>query len=137
MEARIRRIEGMTFAGKADSKHWVVMDTDDASGGSDGSATPLELVLLGLGGCTSMDVVSILQKMRVQIDRYEMVLGAERSADHPKVFTKIRIEYRVWGPDIDPLKVEKAVELSKTKYCPVSAMIGKSVPIEYSFHINP
>jgi putative redox protein len=137
VEARIRWIEGMTFAGRADSGHWVVMDTEPSSGGSDGSATPLEMVLLGLGGCTSMDVVSMLQKMRVPLDRCETALGAERADEHPKGFTKIRIEYRFWGHGIDPRKVEKAIELSMDKYCSVSAMLGKSVPIEHSYRINP
>jgi putative redox protein len=137
MEAKIRWMGGLSFAGMADSGHWVVMDTDAASGGSAGSATPLEMVLLGLGGCTSMDVVSMLQKMRVSIDRYETVLGAERAGEHPKVFTKIRIEYRFWGRDIDPQKVEKAIHLSMTKYCSVSAMLGKAVQIEHGYRINP
>jgi putative redox protein len=137
VEAKIRWIGGLSFAGLADSGHWVVMDTDASSGGSDGSATPLEMVLLGLGGCTSMDVVSILQKMRVPLDRYETVLWADRAAEHPKTFTKIRIEYRFWGQGIDPQKVEKAIGLSMTKYCSVSAMLGKAVPIEHAYQINP
>jgi putative redox protein len=137
MEAKIRWIEGLTFVGSADSSHWVVMDTDVASGGAGGSASPMELVLLGLGGCTSMDVVSILRKMRVPIDRCETALDAERSGEHPKVFTKIRIEYRFWGLDLDRGKIEKAVDLSMTKYCSVSAMLGKSVSIEHSIRINP
>jgi putative redox protein len=137
MQAKIRWIERLSFAGTADSRHWVIMDTDESSGGSAGSATPLELVLLGLGGCTSMDVVSILQKMRVSLNRYEITLDAERAENHPKVFTKIRIEYRFWGSDIDPQKVEKAIGMSMTKYCTVSAMLGKAVPIEHDYRINP
>jgi putative redox protein len=137
VEAKLQWIRGLSFAGMADSGHWVVMDTDLSSGGSAGSATPLEMVLLGLGGCTSMDVVSILQKMRVTLDRYETLLGAERAPEHPKVFTKIRIEYRFWGNEIDPRKVEKAIEMSMSKYCSVSAMLGKAVLIEHEYRINP
>jgi len=130
-------MDGLTFAGSADSKHWVVMDTDESVGGKDGAARPLELVLLGLGGCTSMDVVSILRKMRVRLDRYEMVLRAERSENHPKVFTRVRMEYRLWGPDLDPDKVQKAIDLSQTTYCSVSAMLSRAFPIEITTVINP
>jgi len=137
MQARIRWIEGLSFAGTADSRHWVVMDADASSGGAAGSSTPLELVLMGLGGCTGMDVVSILQKMRVPFNRYEIRLAAERAETHPKGFTRIRIEYLFWGPDIDPQKVEKAIGMSMDKYCSVSAMLGKAVPIEHGYRINP
>ena len=137
MEAKLKWIDGLTFAGVADSKHWVVMDTEESVGGHDGAAKPLELILLGLGGCTSMDVVSILRKMRVQVDRYELVLNAERSDDHPKVFTRVRMQYRLWGPELDPAKVRKAVDLSRTTYCSVSAMLSKAFPIEIEIAVNP
>ncbi|MDM7925017.1 MAG: OsmC family protein [bacterium] len=137
MEAKLKWIDGLTFAGAADSKHWVVMDTEESVGGHDGAAKPLELILLGLGGCTSMDVVSILRKMRVRVDKYELVLRAERSENHPKVFTSVRMEYRLWGPDLDLDKVRKAVDLSRTTYCSVSAMLSKAFPIEIEIAVNP
>jgi putative redox protein len=137
LEAKLRWMDGLTFAGTADSKHWVVMDTDESVGGHGGAAKPLELILLGLGGCTSMDVVSILRKMRVRVDRYELVLRAERSDEHPKVFTRVLMEYRLWGPDLDTARVRKAVELSRTTYCSVSAMLSKAFPIEYEITVNP
>jgi putative redox protein len=137
LEAKLRWMDGLTFAGTADSKHWVVMDTDESVGGSGGAAKPLELILLGLGGCTSMDVVSILRKMRMQVDRYELILRAERSDNHPKVFTRVRMEYRLWGPDLDAARVRKAVDLSRTTYCSVSAMLSKAFPIEYEIAVNP
>jgi putative redox protein len=84
-----------------------------------------------------MDVVSMLQKMRVRLDRYEIRLDADRAEDHPKVFTRIRMEYLFWGRDIDPKKVEKAIDLSMAKYCSVSAMLGKAVAIEHVYKINP
>jgi putative redox protein len=136
MEVQIRQIHGLTFAGMADSKHWIVMDTDESVGGSGGSAKPLELVLLGLGGCTGMDVASILQKMRVPLERFELSIRADRADDHPKIFTKIMLEYRLFGQNIDPKKVENAIELSRTKYCSVSAMLNKAVPIEYGYKID-
>jgi putative redox protein len=137
MEAKIVRMQGLTLAGKSDSNHWIVMDTDEPSGGSNASAKPIELILLGLGGCTGMDVISILQKMRVPLDRFEMELHADRAENHPKVFTKIVLEYRLFGKDIDAHKVEKAIELSKTTYCSVSAMLKKAVSIEFTYQINP
>lgn len=137
MEAKIRQIQALTFAGMADSKHWIVMDADESAGGSGGSVKPIELVLLGLGGCTGMDVASMLQKMRVPFDRFEISLHADRADGHPKVFTKIRLEYRLFGRNIDAQKVEKAIDLSKNKFCSVSAMLRQAVQIEYAYQINP
>jgi putative redox protein len=137
MEAHIQQLNSLAFAGMADSKHWIVMDTDESVGGSGGSVTPIELVLLGLGGCTGMDVASMLKKMRVQVERFEISLHADRADDHPKVFTKIRLEYRLFGPNIDAQKVEKAIDLSKNKFCSVSAMLSQAVQIEYAYRINP
>jgi putative redox protein len=137
MNALIKSVEGLTLAAKAGSGHWLVMDTDAEVGGMDGASKPLELVLMGLGGCTGMDVLSILKKMRVAVDRFEMALEADRAEEHPKVFTKIRVEYRLYGDGIDPLKVEKAIDLSRSTYCSVSAMLSKSVPIEFVYRINP
>ena len=84
-----------------------------------------------------MDVVSMLKKMHVSLDAFEIRLHADRAEDHPKVFTKIRLEYRLFGKDIDPQKVERAIDLSKSKYCSVSAMLGKAAEIEYGFTIQP
>ena len=137
MNATVRWIQGLTLVGVSDSNHWIVMDTDADVGGSGGAAKPLELVLIGLGGCTAMDVVSMLKKMHVSLDAFEIRLHADRAEDHPKVFTKIRLEYRLFGKDIDPQKVERAIDLSKSKYCSVSAMLGKAAEIEYGFTIQP
>ena len=137
MQAIIKRIDGLALAVKTDSGHWLTMDTDADSGGSGAAAKPLELVLAGLGGCTGMDVLSILKKMHVPLEGFEIVLNADRAEDHPKVFTAIRVEYRFYGPSIDPVKVEKAIELSKTKYCSVSAMLAKAVAIDFTYRINP
>jgi putative redox protein len=137
MQAWVRQIDGLTFAAKSDSGHWVFMDTRTDLGGADGASKPLELVLMGLGGCTGMDVVSILRKMRVGLDRFEIRLEAERAEEHPQVFLRIRMEYRLFGSGIDAEKVERAIELSRTQYCSVSAMLSKAVPIEYTYQINP
>jgi putative redox protein len=137
VKAFIKSIQGLALAARADSGHWAAMDTGAESGGSAGASTPLEFVLMGLGGCTAMDVLSMLSKMRVALDRFEMVLDAERSEEHPRVFTKIRVEYRFFGKAVDREKVEKAIDLSCDKYCAVSAMLSKAVPIEFTYQINP
>jgi putative redox protein len=137
MDAKVRWMpDTLTFSGIADSNHWIVMDTGTDAGGAQGACTPLELVLLGLGGCTAMDVVSILRKMQVPLRGLEIRLHADRSQDHPKVFTRIRLEYRFSGEGIDPEKVDRAVALSRTKYCSVSAMLGAAAEIEHAVVIQ-
>ncbi len=137
MQAIVRWMDGLTFLGKADSSHWVVMDTSKISGGSEGAPTPMEMVLFALGGCTGMDVVSILAKMRVPFKKFEIVLDTDRSDAHPKVFTQIRLEYRIYGEGIDPEKVQKAIALSQEKYCSVAGMLKSSVPITATYSILP
>lgn len=96
---------------------------------------PTNVVLLGLCGCTAMDVVSILQKKRQPFTGLEVHATAERATEHPKVYTQIHLEYVVKGKGVDPRAVERAIELSQTKYCPVSAMLGKTAVITTSYRI--
>jgi putative redox protein len=135
MEIKIQQIKGLSFAAKGDTNHWVAMDTEEKYGGEYGASKPMELVLMGLGGCTSMDVVSILKKMKVPLDDFEMGIHAEQAEEFPKVFTKIEISYRFFGKNIEEKNVRKAIELSRTKYCSVYAMLSKSVQIDYSYQI--
>jgi putative redox protein len=114
-----------------------MMDSEKRFGGTEGAAKPKELFLMALAGCTGMDVASILSKMRVRLDDFELWIDAEEAEEHPKVFTKIRLEYRFFGKEIDTDKVEQAIELSATKYCAVSAMLKKAVEIQSSYRINP
>jgi putative redox protein len=93
------------------------------------------LVLIALAGCTSSDVVSILQKKRVELDDYEVNISAEMCDEHPKVYTKINLEFVFYGENINEKDVERAIELSETKYCSVSAMLNKSVEINHSYKI--
>lgn len=133
--AYIKQIKGITFAGKSDSNHWVIMDGPEDFGGSNAGIRAKELVLIGLGGCTASDVISILQKKRIPLTNYEMNLTAEVSDEHPQVYKKIHIEYVFTGKGIPEKDVERAVELSMTKYCSVTAMLQKSVEITHSFKI--
>jgi putative redox protein len=135
-KAYVKQIKGVTFAGKTDSNHWITMDGPENFGGSDAGIRPKELILVGLGGCTGSDVVSILSKKRVKVDDFEMNLTADVAETHPQVFTKIHIEFVFYGKGIDPKDVERAIELSQTKYCSVSAMLQKSVEITHSFRIK-
>ena len=133
--AYIKQINGITFAGKTDSNHWITMDGPKESGGSDAGIRPKELILLALGGCTSSDVVSILNKKRVKFDGYEINITSETSDSHPQVFTKINLEYVFYGNQMDPKNVERAIELSLTKYCGVTAMLEKACGISHTYRI--
>lgn len=101
-----------------------------------GGARPMELLLLGLGGCTTMDVLSILEKKRVHVDDYECFLEAERADEHPRVFTQIRIKFIFYGEAIPPEAVERAIALSEEKYCSASAMLRKSAEVKVEYEIR-
>jgi putative redox protein len=133
--AYIKQIKGITFAGKADSNHWVTMDGPENFGGSDSGTRPKELILIALGGCTGSDVVSILQKKRAPLDDFEINISADMTDEHPKVYKNIRLEYVFYGKGIQQKDVERAIELSSTKYCSVTKMLEGSVNITHSYKI--
>ena len=120
---------GMSFTAETNSGFNVNMDTPVDHGGNGTGPSPMELVLVSLGGCTAMDVISILEKKRQDVTNFEILLHADRATEHPKVFTEITIEFVVTGHDIDEEAVKRAVELSETKYCSASAMLSKSAKI--------
>ena len=134
-KAIVKHIKGVTFIGKSDSNHWVTMDGPESFGGSDAGSRPKELLLIALGGCTGSDVITILQKKKVQISNFEMNISADVAEEHPQVFTKINVEYVFHGKDIQEKDVERAIELSQTKYCSVTHMLKKAVEITHSFKI--
>ncbi|MBZ0178553.1 MAG: OsmC family protein [Melioribacteraceae bacterium] len=134
-KAFIKQIQGITFAGKTDSNHWVTMDGPENFGGSDAGIRPKELLLLSLGGCTASDVASILQKKRVDIKGFEINISSEMTEEHPKVFTRIDLEYVFYGKGIKETDVERAIELSQTKYCGVTAMLEKVLTINHTYKI--
>jgi putative redox protein len=135
-KAVVRQIQGLTFAGKADSNHWVIMDGPETVGGSDAGARPKELLLMALGGCTGSDVAAILKKKRIPLEGFEIRLNASTQEEHPQVFTDIHIEYVFFGENIPVPDVERAIELSTTKFCAVSAMLKASVKITHSYKIE-
>ena len=122
--------EKMAFESQL-GNHVVRMDTTPEMG-DDSGASPKQMLLAGLAGCTGMDVVSLLNKMRVPFTNFEMDIEADLTEEHPIVFSEIRLIYKFYGTDLDTTKVEKAVKLSQDKYCGVSAMLKKNSPIEYS-----
>ncbi len=135
-KVEVKFVDGMTFIGKGDSNHWVVIDGAETVGGSNAGTRPMELVLVALGGCTGMDVVSILRKKRVKFDKFEIKITGERAEEHPKVYTKVDIEYTIYGKDIKEKDVEQAIELSQSKYCSVSAILKKSgAELNYTYKI--
>jgi len=135
MKAILQYIEGLAFVGKSDSNHWVAIDGPQEFSGGDAAGHPMELILLALGSCTGGDVVSILQKKKVRLQGFEIHIEADCSDVHPKVFTKIHIEYVFIGQKLNVVHLERAIELSQKKYCSVSAMLRVSVPITTSYKI--
>ena len=135
MEAKVVWNQNLSFSGSSDSGFSLNLDSAVEQGGGGDGFKPLELLLIGLAGCTAMDVISILQKKRQNVTGFEVRAHAERAIDHPRVFTAVVIEYLVSGTDIDRAAVERAVELSETKYCSAQAMLGKAVPIEHRITI--
>ncbi len=135
MKARIKLIEGVSFVGQSESGHSVVMDGPPDSGGKNLGVRPMEMLLLGLGGCSAFDVVHILRKARQQITDCVAELDATRADTDPKVFTKIHIHFVVTGIALDPKRVEQAVNLSAEKYCSASIMLGKVAEITHDFEV--
>lgn len=136
MEAKVVWNGRMTFTGTAESGFPVQLGTDPSVGGDNDGPRPMELIAIGLAGCTAMDVISILRKKRQEVTSFETLVHADRAPEHPKVFTHVVIEYVFEGTNIDPAAVERAIELSATKYCPAQAMLEKAFTIEHKFTIK-
>lgn len=137
MKAVVRRVGGVAMVGKADSGHWVPMDGPEEVGGFTGGSRPLELFLIGLGGCTGMDVLSILAKKRVKLDDFEIQVEADRAEEHPKVFTAIRLVFHFYGDNLRMEEIQQAVELSEQKYCSASAMLRQACPVDVRVEVHP
>lgn len=130
MEAKAVWKGDLTFVGSADSGFSLVMDTFKEVGGNESGFRPVELIAIGVAGCTGMDVISILKKKRQEVTSFEVLVHATRATEHPKKITHMLIEYVVTGKNIDPAAVERAVQLSEEKYCPSIATIRNNVTIE-------
>lgn len=139
MEVSVRFVEGMTFFGRGPSNHLVVMDGAPEVGGQNAGSRPMELLLMALGGCTGMDVVSILRKRRVRVDDFRMVLRGDRQAEHPRKFTRIEIEYIFRGDNLEAHEkaIRDTVALSQDRYCSVSASLRPQVEVTYRITLLP
>lgn len=136
MKARVKLIEGVSFVGQSESGHSVVMDGAPEAGGKNLGVRPMEMLLMGLGGCSAFDVVMILRKSRQPITDCVADIDATRAETDPKVFTKIHVHFTVTGKGLDPRRVEQAVKLSAEKYCSASIMLGKTAVITHDFEIH-
>jgi len=135
MKTRVKLIENVCLLAEADSGHGVVIDGAPAIGGRNLGVRPMEMVLMGLGGCTAMDVLSILKKQRQQVTDCVIEVDAKRREEEPQIFIQIHLHYIITGHDLKENHVKRAVELSAEKYCSVSAMLSKTAQLSYDYEI--
>jgi putative redox protein len=135
MHGTIRWVQDAMFIGESGSGHAVVMDGPPESGGRNLGCRPMEMLLLGLGGCTAFDVIHILRKARQPISHCTVELNAERAVSPPKIFTRIHIHFVVSGKDLSLSQVARAIQLSAEKYCSASIMLGKTAEITHDFRV--
>ena len=135
MKARIKWVEQVSFLGETESGHAVLMDGPPEGGGRNLGPRPMELVLIGTGGCATYDVIHILKKSRQQVSDCVVEIQAERAAEDPKIFTKIHFHFIVSGKDLKTEQVERAIKLSAEKYCSASIMLGKVADITHDFEV--
>lgn len=140
MQVKVHHIKGMHFEGESQSKIRTQIDASVTAGGSGIGSSPMEMVLMAIAGCSGMDVVSILEKMRVNYQRFEINVRGDRANEHPRVFTDIEVCYQFWGEGLEEEQVQKkikrAIDLSMEKYCSVANMIDKVVNLTYRLEIN-
>lgn len=135
MKARVKWVEDLMFLGESGSGHTIVMDGPEEMGGHGTAMRPMELLLLGMGGCTSFDMIQMLEKSRQDIRDCVVEIESERSDEIPKVFTKIHVQYTITGKNIKESHVKRAVELSTEKYCSASIMLGETAEITHEYQI--
>ena len=135
MNISVKWIDGLLMVGKSDSGHAIVMDGPPEIGGENLGVRPMEMLLLGMAGCTIIDVVSTLNKMREDVVDCQTQVSADRAEEYPKVFTNIHVHFILRGKQLNPSKVDKAIKLSAEKYCSASIMIGKTANITHDYEI--
>ena len=127
--------QGMVFEATTGTGHVLTMDAAPRVGGTNSAARPMELLLAGLGGCTGMDVISILRKMRQEVTAYQVHVSGDQAQEHPRVFTHIDVEHVVHGRGLNVDMVKRAIELSATRYCPAEAMLGRVARIQERYRV--
>jgi len=136
MSTRVKWLDNMSFVGESESGHSVVMDGSPEFGGRNLGARPMEMLLLGMGGCASFDVVSMLKKSKQDLIDCEVNITAERAETEPKVFTKIHLHFILSGNNLSEARVARAIELSAEKYCSASIMLGKTAVVTHDYKIS-
>lgn len=135
MKAQVKWLGGRAFEGTPDSGHSVIMDSSPDFGGEDRGVRPMELLMLGMGGCTSIDVMNILEKSRQDVTACVAAISAERAETEPKVFVRMHVHFKVTGRNLDAQRVQRAISLSAEKYCSASIMLGKTAEITHDFEL--
>ncbi len=135
MKTRVKWLDHMSFVGESDSGHSIVMDGPPEFGGRNLGVRPMEMLLLGLGGCASFDVVSMLKKGKQDLINCEVEISAERAKTEPKVFTKIHLHFVLSGNNLSEKRINKAIELSAEKYCSASIMLGKTAEVTHDYEV--
>lgn len=136
MDARVKWSEGLAFSGEAEGGYTVRLGSDGSAAPDETGFSPMQLIAIGIAGCTAMDVISILSKKRQRVTRFEVVIHAKRAEDHPKVFTAIHLEYIVVGEQVEEAAVQRAIQLSEERYCPAIAMFRQVAPVGFSYRIE-
>ncbi|MCP5425883.1 MAG: OsmC family protein [Gammaproteobacteria bacterium] len=136
MKARVKWLEDMTFVGESGSGHAIVMDAAQEVGGHDLGVRPMEMLLLGLGGCTAIDVLHILRKARQSVEDCTVEISAERADTDPKVFERVQVHFVISGANLREEHVKRAISLSAEKYCSVSIMLGKTAEMSHTYELH-
>lgn len=131
MNVKVELEENLKFNAQGETGHNMPMDASESSGGDDSAASPMEMLLAGLGGCTGIDVVMILRKMKAEIEDFNIDIEAERAEEHPKRYKKIHLKYYIKGKNLEDKKVQKAIDLSENKYCSASASLNAEITHSY------
>ncbi len=134
-QALVTYVQGLQFVGEASSGHAIVMDGDPEVGGHNSGLRPMELLLIGLGGCSGMDIVSILKKKKQNVTGLEIDVKGKKAEDYPKKFTEITLEFIIKGKDISEDAVKRAIDLSMNRYCSVKATLEGTTKIDFSYKI--
>ena len=135
VKAKVTLLDNMQFTGTASSGHTLIMDAEEESGGHNKGFRPMELLLVGFGGCSGMDMISILRKKRQQVSDLEINVQGEKSDTAPKIYKKIHIEYVIKGKGVNKEAVERAIDLSLEKYCSVAATLARAGTITHTYRI--
>ena len=135
MKARVKWIENVKFVGESESGHSVIMDGAPESGGENSGCRPMELLLLGMGGCSAFDVMTMLKKSRQQVNDCTVEINAQRADEIPKVFTQIHAHFIITGSDLQENHIKRAIKLSAEKYCSASIMLGQMAEITHDYEI--